>query len=104
MLALSSFEAANSVFTITSENNSFLITTPQFWSSRGRAETTAEIQKLLRIISKNDIDLHVEEVRKRGSKIFIRHKEYKLSDLDTHKSEILGGLKIAEFNDIKNMV
>ena len=33
LLAVSSFEATNSVYNITSENNSFSITTPGHWNS-----------------------------------------------------------------------
>ena len=33
LLAVTSFEASNSVFNVTDENNSFSITTPAHWSS-----------------------------------------------------------------------
>ena len=39
LLAVTSFEATNSVFNTTDENNSFSITTTGFRSSRGGAET-----------------------------------------------------------------
>ena len=48
MLAVTSFETANSVFNITDENNSFAITTPRYWYSRGSAETIQKLQKIIR--------------------------------------------------------
>ena len=74
LLAVTSFEAINSVFNITNENNSFSITTPSHWSSRGGAETIYKLQKLLELRSQNDIQLHVE-VRKRGKQIKIGQNE-----------------------------
>ena len=47
LLAVTSFEATNSVFNITDENDSFSITTPGHLSSRGGAETIYKLQKLL---------------------------------------------------------
>ena len=39
LLGVTSFEATNSVFIITNENNSSSFSTPRYWSSRGAAET-----------------------------------------------------------------
>ena len=69
LLAVTSFESSNSVFNSTNENNSFSITTPGHWSSRGGAETINKLKKLLKLRSENDIELHVKEVEKRGKKI-----------------------------------
>ena len=86
LLAVTSFEATNSVFNSNDENNSFSIITPGFWSSRGGAETIHKLQKFLELRSQNDIELHVEEVKKnRRNQMKIGDKEYKTSDLDTHK-------------------
>ena len=43
LLAVTSFEATNSVFNIKDENNTFSISTPGNWSSRGAAETTHKL-------------------------------------------------------------
>ena len=43
--AVISFEATNSVFKITNENNSFSFTTPGHWSSRGGAETIYKLHE-----------------------------------------------------------
>ena len=45
-------------------------------------------KKKLELRSQNDIELHVEEVRKRANQIKTSDKEYKLSELDTQKNEI----------------
>ena len=64
-LGVTSFEATNSVFIITDENNSFSNTMEGDWSSRGGVETTNKLQNLLQLRFKSDIKLHVEDVRKR---------------------------------------
>ena len=56
LLAVMTFEANNSVFTITDENSSFSITAPRYWSSRGGAETIPKLQKLLKLRSQNDFN------------------------------------------------
>ena len=82
LLAVTSLEATNSVFIKTNENNRFSITTPSHWSSRGSAKALNKLQKLLKLTSENDIELHVREVEKRGNEIKIGDKEYEISDLD----------------------
>ena len=82
---MTSFETTNSVFNITDENNTFSISTPGHLSSRGGSETINELREILRLRARNDIELHIEEFRKRGSQIKIGDVEYKLYDLDTHK-------------------
>ena len=67
--AKTSFETTKSVLKITDENKSFLISTPVYWSSRGSAETIYKLQKFLELRPQNDIELHVEEVKKRGNQI-----------------------------------
>ena len=48
------------------------------------------------------IELHVDEVRKRGNKIKIGDNEYKLSDFDNQKHEILEELKKVKYNDLED--
>ena len=64
LLAVTSLEATNTVSDITDENKSFSITIEGPWSWRGVAETINKLQTLLQLRSKNDIKLHVKEVRK----------------------------------------
>ena len=66
LLTVSSFEATNSVFNITNGNNTFSITTPGHWNSKSAEKTIDEIIKLLELTSENDIQLHIEQVRKKG--------------------------------------
>ena len=60
------FKATNSVFDTTDENNSFPITTPGHWNSESAEKTFDELNKLIDLRSENDIELHVEQVRKKG--------------------------------------
>ena len=59
LLVVISFEATNSVFNITDENNSFSVTMEGRWFSRAGAETFNKLQKLLQLRSKNDNKLNV---------------------------------------------
>ena len=101
LLAVSSFECTNSVFNITNENNSFSIVIPGHYETESAEETIDELNKLLEL---RFLELHVEEVRKRGNKIKIGDSEYKLSDFDNQKNEILEELKKAKYNDLEDLV
>ena len=101
LLAVSSLECTNSVFNITSENNSFSIIIPGHYQSKSNEKTTNDLNKLLELKS---LELHVEEVRKRRNKTKIGDNEYQLSDFDTQKKEILVELKHAKYNALKNLV
>ena len=82
LLAVSSFECTNSVFNITNENNSFSIIIPGHYQNKSDEKMINDLNKLLELES---LELHVEEVKKRGNKIKIGDNEYKLSDFDTQK-------------------
>ena len=101
LLAVSSFECTNSVFNITNENNSISITIPGHWNSESAEKTIDELNKLLELRSQNDIDLHVEQVRKKG---IILINDYSLSSLDTFREEKSEELKNAKYNDLEDMV
>ena len=90
LLAVSLFECTNSVFNITDDNNSFSIIIPAHWETEVAEKIIDELNKLLELKSH---ELHVGEVRKRGEIIKIGDKEYKLSDFDNQKYEILEELK-----------
>ena len=47
LLAVTFFEATNSIFNITDENNSFSITIPGHWETKSAEKTTDEPNKLL---------------------------------------------------------
>ena len=101
LLAVSSFECTNSVFNITDDNTSFSIIIPAHWESEFADKIIDELNRLLNL---KTLDLHVSEVRKRGNIIKIGDKEYKLSDFDNQKNEILQELKNAKYNDLSDLV
>ena len=101
LLAVSSFEFTNSVFNITDENNSFSIIIPGHYQNESDEKTIDDLNKLLELKS---LELHVKEVKKRGNKIKIADKEYKLSDFDNQKYEILQALKNIKYNDLEDLV
>ena len=101
LLAVSSFECSNSVFNLTDDNNSFSIIIPGHWETEFSEKIINELNRLLELKS---LDLHVNEVRKRGNIIKIRDKEYELSDFGNQKYEILEELKNAKYNDLGDLV
>ena len=101
LIAVSSFECTNSVFNITDYNNSFSIIIPGHYETEFAEKIIDDLNKLLELKS---LELHVEGVRKRGNIIKIGGKEYKLSDFDNQKYEILEELKKVGYNDLKDLV
>ena len=79
-LAVTSFEAANSVFKITIENNSLSVTTPRHRRTESAEKTIDELNKLLQLRSQNEIDLHAEQG---GKKRIILISDYSSASLDT---------------------
>ena len=72
LLAVNSFECTNSVFNITNENNSFSIIIPGHYQTEFAEKM---IKDLIRLIELTSVELHVEEVKKRGNKIKIGDNE-----------------------------
>ena len=101
LLAVSSFECTNSVFNITDENNSFSIFIPGHYQNESDEKTINGLNKLLELKS---LELHVEEVKKRGNKLKIEDKEFKLSHFDDQENEIIEELKNAKYNDLEDLV
>ena len=64
-------------------------------------KTVNELNKLLELKS---LELHVKEVKKRGDQIKKEDNDYKLSDFDTQKNEILEEIKNVKNNNIEVMV
>ena len=56
----------NSVFNITKENNGFSTTVGGHWNSKSADKNIVELNRLLELRSQNDIELHVEEVSRKG--------------------------------------
>ena len=84
-MAVTYFEATNSVFIIIDENYSFSIKIRGHWQTKSAEKTINELNNLLELRPQNGIELHVKEVRKRGNQIKIGDNVYKLSDFDTQK-------------------
>ena len=101
LMAVSLFDCINSVYNITDENNSFSIIIPGQYETEFAEKTIDELNKLLELKS---LELHVKEIRKRRNKIKIGDNEYKLSDFDSQKHEIIEELKNAKFNDLEDLV
>ena len=64
LLAVTSFEATNSVFNISDEDNSFSITLLGQWNSKTAEKTIDELLNLIELRSQNGIENHVGQVRK----------------------------------------
>ena len=101
LMAVSLFDCTNSVFNITNENNWFSIIIPGHYETEFAEKPIDELNKLLELRS---LELHAKEVKKRGNKIKIEGDEYKLSDFDNQKNEILEELKKAKYNDLEDSV
>ena len=74
---------------------------PAHWESEFADKIIDELTRLSKL---KTLDLHVNEVRKRGNIIKIGDKEYKLSDFDNQKYEILEELKNVKYNDLEDLV
>ena len=69
-LLVTSFEATNFLFKTTNEKNSFSISIPGAWRNPNflPKRFIDNLRHLLKLRCQNDIELHVQEVRKRGDK------------------------------------
>ena len=65
MLAVTRFQATNSVFNITDENNTLSISKPGHWNSEDGEEHINKLNNLLELRPENDVELHVKDVEKR---------------------------------------
>ena len=101
LLAVSSFECTNSVFNITVDNNSFSIIIPGHYETEFADKIFDELNRLLNL---KTLDLHVNEVRKKGSIIQIGNKQYKISDFDNQKYELLEELKNVKYTELSDLV
>ena len=100
-MAVSLFDCTNSVYNITNENNSFSIIIPGHYQTEFAEKTIDDSNKILELKS---LELHVDEVKKRGNIIEIGDNEYKLSDFDSQKYEIIEELKNNKYNDLEDLV
>ena len=63
-----------------------------------------KLREFLELRTQNNIELHVEEIRKRGNQTRKGVNEYKLSDHDTRKNDIIEELKNVENNDVEDKI
>ena len=72
--------------------------------TKSAAETFNQLKKLLEFSSQKGIELHVKEVRKRGSRMKIPDIKYKSSDFDTQNNDILEEIKNLKNNGLEHLV
>ena len=101
LIGVTLLECTSSVFNIINENNSFSIIVQGHYETEFAEKFINDLNKLLELKS---LELHVEEVRKRGNKIKVGDNEYELSVCDTQKNEILGELRKVKYNDLEDLV
>ena len=104
VIAVTSFEATNSVFNITDKNTIFSISSPSYWIPVGGEELLNKLRKVLEVRSQNDIVLHGKDFEKRGTRIEIGNSGYNLAGFDHYKSETLVELGRLIFKDLYNTV
>ena len=102
--AVTSFEATNSVFNITSGKSSFSISTPGNWNSEDGEELINELNKLLELGSDNNIELDAKEIEKRGIRKEPENSGFNLAGFAHFKSEILAGLKRVKYKDLEGVL
>ena len=104
LLEVTSFEASNSVFNKTDENNSLSFSSLSFWTAEDGEELINKLNKFLQPKSENDIEKHVKEVEKRGTRIEIENSGYTLAGFDYFKSEQLAELRRVRYKELEDMI
>ena len=104
VIAVTSFEATNSVFIITDKNTSFSISSPNYWILVGAEDLINKPKTFLEVRSQNDIEIQGKDFEGRGTRIKIGNGGYKLAGYDHCKSEILVELGRLKYKDLYNMV
>ena len=99
-------KTTNSVFIITDKNNSFSISRPGHWNPEDSEEFFNKLNKLLELKSENDIELHLKDVEKRGTRLEIAIEIcwYILAGFDYCKSKIFSESKRVKYRDLEGMV
>ena len=104
LIAVTSFEALNSVFNITDKNTSFSILTPSYWIPVGGEELINKLMRFLEVRSQNDIQLRGKDFEKRGTRIEIGNSGYKLAGFDHCKNETPVEVGSLKYKDLYNML
>ena len=103
-MGVTSLKFKISVFNITKENRSFLISIPGHWNSEDGEELNNKLNKLIKIKSENDIDLHVKEVEKGGTRIEKGNSGYNSAGFDHFEGALLSELKRVKYRDVEDIV
>ena len=101
LLAVSTLECINSIFNINEENIYFSMIISGHYQNEFAEKVNNDLNKLIELRS---LELHAQEVRRRGNKIKTGGNDYKLSDFHTQKNDILEELGNVKYNDLKDMV
>ena len=78
---------------MTNENNRCSTSIASYCNPEGDEETFNKLHKLLDLRSKNEIELHVKEIEKRGTRIEIENSGNNLAGFDHFKSEVFADLE-----------
>ena len=89
---MKSFETTNSVFNITDENKSFLITTRNYWIPEGSEKIVDKLKEMLELRSQNDIELYVKEIEEKSNRKEKENSGFSLAGFDHLKNEMLAKL------------
>ena len=104
LLTVTSFEATNSIFDKTNENNSFLISKPGHWNSEDGEEFINKLKKFLELRSENDIEPHKKQVEKRSTRKEMENSGCILAGFDHINSDMPAELQRAKYKDLENFV
>ena len=91
LLAVTSFEASNSVFNVTDENNSFSNTTPAHWSSEIVEEIINQLKNYQSVDLKTITNYMLKKFKK-GTRIVMENSGFNLAGFDQFKGQKLARL------------
>ena len=98
------FEGTNSVFNKNDENFNFSVSTPRHWNSEDCEESLKNLNKLKNLRSESDIELPVQEVEIRNTRLEIEKSCFNLAGFDHFKNEILAELKRVIYKGLEDLV
>ena len=76
----------------------------RYWSSKVGGETFTKLKEILELGSQIDIDLHVEEVEKRGTRREKGNSGHSFASFDLFKREIVAELRRVKYKDPDHIV
>ena len=101
---MTSFEATNSVYNTTDENNSFSISTLNFRTPEGGEVPIKKLNGTLELKSHNVIELHPKEFEGRCTRTEIENSGHNLTGFDHFKVEIVAELGRVKYEDLEDKV